>query len=261
MQTTETLTAEQKKKRRLARNRESARECRRRKKEYADSLSRQLAHLEAENLQMRLKLKIGVDSSSVHDSERDEITARLSTLLQDNNGNDAEMKKEIEELTEKYSDYGKSRRSSISFHLQQLRKCLIPTQTTRTLLWLITCAPMFHDSQGVEKPEYSGDSEICTLWRSLCDELRPSAAQKKKLVDFTLEHRSPFPSLQQTTEESNGLLDRLEELISDKHESLDSEMKKVRSILSPRQVFLRYICECFTSFCLLISDCKVHCLD
>ena len=237
MQSADILTAEQKKKRRLARNRESARECRRRKKEYADSLSRQLSHLEAENLQMRLKLKIGLDSSSVHDSERDEITARLNTLLKEN-GNDADMKKEIEELTEKYSDYGKSRRSSIAFHLQQLRKCLLPTQTTRTLLWLITCAPMFHDSLGVENAEYSGDSVISRLWRSLVQELNPTPIQKKKLVDFTLEHRSPFPALQQTTEESNAYLDRLDELISDKHESLDSEMKKIRTILSPRQVLL-----------------------
>lgn len=232
----ENLTAEQKKKRRLARNRESARECRRRKKEYADSLASELASLEAENLQLRLKLKIGVDSSTIKDEERDEILARIDLMLQEGT-TDGEVKKEIELLQERYSDYGRDRTGAITFHLSQLRKCLVPTQTTRTLIWLMTCAPTFHKSDGTEKPTfYSQESELARLWRDLLDELKPTLDQKKKLVDFTAESYSPYPDLQESTDESNNIIDRLEEIMTTKNTSLETEMSMIHGVLTPRQV-------------------------
>mmetsp|Transcript_24423 Transcript_24423/g.35890 ORF Transcript_24423/g.35890 Transcript_24423/m.35890 type:complete len:323 (-) Transcript_24423:118-1086(-) len=236
MRDSERLTAEQKRKRRLARNRESARECRKRKKEYNQSLFAQLAHLEAENLQLRLKLKIGVDSSTVQDADRDDITSRLNVLLQEG-GSEADIKKEIEELQEKYSDYGRDRRSSIDFHITQLRKCLLPTQTTRTLLWLMTCAPMFIDREGNEKTtQFNGDPEVYALWQDLMAVMEPSLEQKRKLVEYTADNNSPFPALQKATDDANNILDRLDELISNKNETLDSEMKKLHGILNARQI-------------------------
>lgn len=234
----ENLTAEQKKKRRLARNRESARECRRRKKEYADSLITELTALEAENLQLRLKLKIGIDSSTIKDDERDEIINRLDVLLSQGQGNqDHEIRKEIELLQEKYSDYGRDRTGAINFHLSQLRKCLVPTQTTRTLIWLMTCAPHFHHKDGTEKPEfYSTNSELAQLWRHLLEELQPTLEQKKKLVDYTADSNSPYPELQQSTDDSNSILDRLDEIMASKNTSLASEMDNIQGILTPRQI-------------------------
>jgi hypothetical protein len=235
-ESSENLTAEQKKKRRLARNRESARECRRRKKEYTDSLAAELTALEAENLQLRLKLKIGVDSSTIKDEERDEIIARLDVLLQEGNP-EGEIRKEIELLQEKYSDYGRDRTGAIAFHLSQLRKCLVPTQTTRTLIWLMTCAPHFHNSDGSENSAcYSEDSEIARLWRHLLEELQPSLDQKKKLVDFTADRNSPYPALQRSTDDSNSILDRLDEIMTTKNTSLASEMSNIHGILTPRQI-------------------------
>ena len=236
MSSAEDIEAEQKKKRRLARNRESARECRKRKKEYGEGLRAQLVHLEAENLQLRLKLKIGVDPSKKSGDNLTQITSRLNTMLQQNS-TDADIRKEIEELQEKYSDYGRDRKSSIDFHISQLRKCLLPTQTTRTLLWLMSCAPMFHDRSGAEKSSPAeGNPELRELWKDLLNELLPSAEQKKKLVDFSADENSPFPTLQKKTEYSNGLLDRLDELVSTKHDTLDTVMSKLHGVLNARQV-------------------------
>lgn len=235
MSNLEEFEAEQKKKRRLARNRESARECRKRKKEYGEALRGQLIHLEAENLQLRLKLKIGVDPSKQNDKAT-QITARLNMMLQQE-CSDADIKKEVEELQEKYSDYGRDRKSSITFHISQLRKCLLPTQTTRTLLWLMSCAPLFHDRNGVEKKSsVQENANLYSLWKDLLSELLPSPAQKKKLVDFSADENSPFPILQKKTEDSNGLLDRLEELVSTKHDTLDIVMNKLHGVLNARQV-------------------------
>jgi hypothetical protein len=234
-ETADALAEEEKKKRRLARNRESARECRRRKKEHADSLNSELTALEAENLQLRLKLKIGVDSSTIKDEERDEIIARLDVLLQEGN-TEGEIRKEIELLQEKYSDYGRDRTGAITFHLSQLRRCLVPTQTTRTLIWLMTCAPTFHNLDGTEKPTFYSESELPSLWRQLLEELQPSLEQKKKLVDFTADRNSPYPALQQSTDDSNSILDRLDEIMATKNSSLENEMSNIHGLLTPRQI-------------------------
>lgn len=237
MSNLEEFEAEQKKKRRLARNRESARECRKRKKEYGEALRAQLIHLEAENLQLRLKLKIGVDPSKQNGDKATQITSRLNMMLQQE-CSDADIKKEVEELQEKYSDYGRDRKSSISFHISQLRKCLLPTQTTRTLLWLMSCAPIFHDRDGAEKSGVLNTENLALsdLWKDLLSELLPSAEQKKKLVDFSADENSPFPILRKRTEDSNRLLDRLEELVSTKHDTLDIVMNKLHGMLNARQV-------------------------
>lgn len=101
MSNIEDFEAEQKKKRRLARNRESARECRKRKKEYGEGLRAQLIHLEAENLQLRLKLKIGVDPSKQNDDKASQITARLNMMVQQE-CSDADIKKEVQEVSSVY---------------------------------------------------------------------------------------------------------------------------------------------------------------
>lgn len=239
MSSMEEMEAEQKKKRRLERNRESARECRKRKKEYGEALRAQLIHLEAENLQLRLKLKIGVDPSKRDNDKAAQITARLNMMLQQE-CSDAEIKKEIEELQEKYADYGRDTKSSIAFHIAQLRKCLLPTQTTRTLLWLMTCAPIYHHADGSEKNESEvsepENSQLTKLWRDLLSALKPTEEQKKKLIDFTADENSPFPVLQKKTEDSNVLIDRLDELVSAKHDTLDTVMSKLNGVLNARQV-------------------------
>lgn len=42
--------------------------------------------------------------------------------------------------------------------------------------------------------------------------------------------------LQKKTEDSNGLLDRLDELVSTKHDTLDIVMNKLHGVLNARQV-------------------------
>ena len=76
------IDLEEKKKRRLEKNRESARESRRRKKEKKIYLRQQLAQLEADNLQLRLKLQIGQESSNIEEKSK-EITSRLDNLIRE----------------------------------------------------------------------------------------------------------------------------------------------------------------------------------
>ena len=53
---------DEKKLRRMEKNRESARSCRLRKKEHLEKLRAEMECLDKENVQLRLKLKIGQES-------------------------------------------------------------------------------------------------------------------------------------------------------------------------------------------------------
>lgn len=71
----------EKKLRRLEKNRESARECRRRKKEHVVELQKQVAHLEAENLKLKLQLKVGEESQAQERQEKGRITKKLDDMV------------------------------------------------------------------------------------------------------------------------------------------------------------------------------------
>ncbi len=71
----------EKKLRRLEKNRESARECRRRKKEHVVELQKQVALLEAENLKLKLQLKVGEESQAQERQEKGRITKKLDDMV------------------------------------------------------------------------------------------------------------------------------------------------------------------------------------
>jgi bZIP transcription factor len=126
----------EKKLRRLEKNRLSARECRRRKREATEHVQHQINALEAENLQLRLQLQIGQEAESCIASEQSKVTEDIHNLLK-SGASEADIYATLEEFKEKYADYGKSRRSSIEFHLRQIERLLMPTQTTTVVMHAI----------------------------------------------------------------------------------------------------------------------------
>jgi hypothetical protein len=223
----------EKKKRRLERNRASARQCRKRKKEKKLMLRQQLAHLEADNLQLRLKLQVGDETNN---DQSTFITSKLNEMLTEG-ATESDIQKTIQELQERFSDYGRDRRSAIDFHIAQLRRCLQPTQTTRAILWLMSLAPKYHDP-------ITGDvrcaptDELSSLWHSLLEEVRPDSEQKKIMMSYTIpksSHEDPFLAINNATDTCNKMLDRIVEIVCNKNDSLDQEMANIQHILSARQ--------------------------
>ena len=126
----------EKKLRRLEKNRLSARECRRRKREATEHIQHQINALEAENLQLRLQLQIGQEAESCIATEQSKVTEDIRDLLK-SGASEADVFATLEEFKEKYADYGKSRRSSIEFHIRQIERLLMPTQTTSVVMHAI----------------------------------------------------------------------------------------------------------------------------
>lgn len=225
----------EKKKRRLERNRASARQCRKRKKEKKLQLRQQLAHLEADNLQLRLKLQVGHETQN--DDQSNIITSKLNEMITEG-GSEVEIEKKIQELKERFSDYGRDRRSAIDFHISQLRRCLQPTQTTRAILFLMSLAAKFADlTLGRMKPDPG--NELMILWNDLLEFLKPDQAQRQVMIDFSTPTQSdedPLVEIQRNTDNCNRMLERIVEIICNKNNSLDIEMANIQSILSPRQI-------------------------
>lgn len=119
----------EKKIRRLEKNRLSARECRRKKKEAAQSLQAEINVLEADNLRLRLQLQIGEKAEESTWQDQAKLTEVLDNLLK-SGACDSQIYDSIEEFKEKYTDYGRDRRSAIEFHLRNIERLLLPTTTT-----------------------------------------------------------------------------------------------------------------------------------
>lgn len=119
----------EKKIRRLEKNRLSARNCRRKKKEYTQNLQHEINVLESENLKLRLQLQIGREAELSVLEEQARVTEELDALLK-SNASDSDVFESIEEFKERFADYGRDRRSAIEYHLRNVERLLMPTTTT-----------------------------------------------------------------------------------------------------------------------------------
>lgn len=230
----------EKKKRRLERNRASARECRKRKKEKKLQLRAQLAKLETDNLQLRLKLQVGKESLDNSEEKSSLITGKLNELIQQH-ASEAEIQATIQEIKEHFSDYGRDRRSAIDFHINQVRRCLEPTQTTKAILWIMSLAPRFRHF--LESPEQNNvppeSKELFDMWQNLLSEVHPDPVQQKLIISHTSPDENgvdPFELIDKVTQDCNIILDRIVEIIYNKINAFDSEMNSIESFLSPRQI-------------------------
>jgi len=159
------MSEHEKKMRRLERNRESARESRGRKKAKVLALHQQLAKLETDNLQLRLQLTTP-NPGQGEPSEQPEsavVSSQLEELV-NKGASEKEIQAAIKELKERYSDYGRDRSSAFSFHLSQLKRCLVPTQTTRIILFLMQCSIKYLTPEGeIKYPTPSKAGAVDTL--------------------------------------------------------------------------------------------------
>ena len=122
--------------RRLEKNRLSARECRRRKREQTEGIQREINVLEAENLRLRLQLQIGEEAEESSLEEQAKLTSEIDSLLK-SGASEAEVYQALESFKEKHADYGRDRRSAIEFHLRNIERLLKPTTTTNIVMQAI----------------------------------------------------------------------------------------------------------------------------
>ena len=291
----------EKKLRRLEKNRLSARECRRRKREATENMERQINLLEGENLRLRLQLQIGDEAQENHSKEQQKLTEGLDKLLK-SGASESEIYAKIEEVRlmemskwdiciehaltmslfvsfipkqykEKFADYGRDRRSAIEFHLRNVERLLMPTQTTNVVLATLQggSALAGTEGSGVEMPAAAeGSAPAVTASDNITKQAPEAAAALFDADPAATENQTVPPTppkdskalfrtlvnvLQVTPEQAVALKDSrfvaqemdeilqetlsvLEELrsrLTQCGEDLETEFNNVRAILTPSQ--------------------------
>jgi bZIP transcription factor len=246
-----------KKLRRLEKNRLSARECRRRKREAAEQLEKQIDQLENENLQLRLQLRTGTEGAIAVAAEQEKLTAVLQQLLASGAASETEIYNVVEQFKEKFADYGRDRRTAIEYHLQNIERLLLPTQTTSFVMTAIHQQLGTGGAAGASAPERahsstdsgaepvaaavplpadagSGTNTISKtkqLFQYLVQHLNVSPAQAALLKDSRLVAEEMDACLHSALSVCTQLRSRLCQTSDD----LDAEFHRVRSVLTPTQ--------------------------
>ena len=128
-----------KKQRRLAKNREIAKNCRKRKKEKKAAILEEVVlwcspdykiqRLQEENEQLRQRLE-DFSNESIENEHRNrvrcEFIKKMKILMESKD--EETITKEIEEYYSRWSEFGAERLSAAQIHLEQLKMLLLPTQ-------------------------------------------------------------------------------------------------------------------------------------
>eukprot|EP00566_Odontella_aurita_P014943 CAMPEP_0113554402 /NCGR_PEP_ID=MMETSP0015_2-20120614/16129_1 /TAXON_ID=2838 /ORGANISM="Odontella" /LENGTH=344 /DNA_ID=CAMNT_0000455539 /DNA_START=129 /DNA_END=1160 /DNA_ORIENTATION=- /assembly_acc=CAM_ASM_000160 len=265
----------EKKLRRLEKNRLSARECRRKKREAAQNLEREINVLEAENLRLRLQLQIGEEAEKSSCKEQEKITTGLDSLLK-SGASESEIYGQIEEFKEKFADYGRDRRTAIEFHLRNVARLLMPTTTTSVAMRALHGGPISSVSRTSipsaskcskaqssealatpatpKQPKASpvvispSNSAAAQSDSSLKSEQHPPLEPKalfQYLVNYLevtpeqasalKDSRSVAKELDSSLQQALAVHDELSKRLTQVGEDLEAEMNSVRAILTPTQ--------------------------
>lgn len=163
----------------------------------------------------------------------------------------------IEEYKEKFADYGRDRRSAIEFHLRNVERLLMPTQTTSVLMttlqmsnsqslseseaqqeWLEVCRSAATQAGSAAAPKSDGTStssappsDVKSLFSHLVKMLEVTPDQATALKDS----RFVAQEMDECLKKSLGVLKELRTRLTQCGEDLESEFNTIRTILTPTQ--------------------------
>ncbi len=160
--TNSTLSKDQaKRQRRLEKNREIARNCRKRKREKEKQLNEELTRLREWNKQLQLQLNQNKDGCSKEAARKKSMSNIEKLERKDCSEND--MKSALLQYKEMYSDFGRERSAAIAFHMSQLKSLLIPTTVSKMTMWSLQQEDEFYDEKKNQLLFGGGDMEHALL--------------------------------------------------------------------------------------------------
>ena len=214
-------------KKRLEKNRQSARLCRLRKKNQVNELQQRVVQLERENMDLRLKLEEQAKTRASEAEEKNTLTKQLVDLLE-TSGKDEELSKVMQTFADLYADYGRDRRVALKYHLGQVRRFMMPTQVTKMALWSLQQDDDFY----AYKVDENGRAE--TLWDIISRDMHVTEDQKQKLMEF----RPYFKELRDDMNHCASSIVQLEKALEVKNTKIEQAIHKLTTVVSPKQAAL-----------------------
>ncbi|KUF89620.1 hypothetical protein AM587_10003265 [Phytophthora nicotianae] len=224
----------EKKQLRRVKNLVSVREFRKRKMKQLEQNEARLRRLEAENMDLKMRLKIGKEAILSEQREKQQIKEQMREMLQ-RNANEQEIAQFLNMYKVTYSDYGPKRREKLHFHLSRIRELLLPTQVTKLSLYSVEQGVdmLRRDHVIKEDPMSAPESANATmsLWGILADELEVSDEQQRQI----LERRAAIKTVRDDLNHTLSIVKKLEEVTDEKNTALETQVAQLQQILTPSQ--------------------------
>lgn len=215
---------EERKKQRLQRNREIARKCREKKKEKQLELEAELQCLRQKNTELKGMLERNNVRENREDGQRQKL-AKLEELLSSNSPKTEEIQSIMKSYYESWSEFGEVRNQQIIWHLNQLKRVLLPAQLTKMTIWSLQQDDEFYDVT-LNNATHGG-----SIWDILVNTINLTKEQQTKIIGF----RNAVKQQRRNLAEALTTMDTIAKNVKDILESMTSQMVKIMEILSPIQ--------------------------
>ncbi|KAJ0401350.1 hypothetical protein ATCC90586_001767 [Pythium insidiosum] len=248
------LDTDEKRQRRLARNRESARQSRRRKKQYLELLEEKVSQL-TESIDATRATHLDRADEALN-AVRTEILATLSEDLKSST-TDAEVSEKIRRgvqlIQERYGPNSLERNAVKDYNFRQLDNLLLPPYC-RFLLWLSIQDDTFYDEANGINAKAGADSgekkktpsvvKKDTLWQTLIGDLALTYEQDEKLKSL---YKSGDSKSSKSERRRVALavtyLSKLKASLEKRAREVQTQTDMIHSILTPEQSlnYLRWV--------------------
>eukprot|EP00968_Pinguiococcus_pyrenoidosus_P017989 scaffold1833_cov255-Pinguiococcus_pyrenoidosus.AAC.7 len=249
----EELAQAERRQKRLARNRESARQSRRRKKQYLELLEEKVAQLTDEIDALRRMHIESADKalSDLHDNRVRQLAQAVSKTEKLNEEQLSALDRALREVQNKFSVSCDERLAVMRFQFEELHSLALPVYS-QLLTWILLQPDQFFRSRRTNSSERASANKIgermmasgittcgpdADLWPLLCHELSLTYEQEEKLRQF--QKRIVEDSALRKDRQNMGLvaetLKRLEEAVASTALSTSKAMADMYEILSPVQ--------------------------
>eukprot|EP00743_Colponemidia_sp_Colp-15_P006090 GILK01006548.1.p1 GENE.GILK01006548.1~~GILK01006548.1.p1 ORF type:complete len:368 (-),score=83.23 GILK01006548.1:247-1350(-) len=206
----------EKRAKRLARNRESAKQSRKRKKMYVELLEDKVKNLSTEIQNLK---KHQFTNEKLYESER-KFHGTLEDMLRNNTDEEA-VGQVINQIQDALGSNGAERHAAIQYYFEQLQSLLVPGYS-KFLMWSLNQDDKFFQS----------DSTQPDVWSKIAKAVGVSPEQQTSL----LEYRSIIKEEKQQLAVCLQYLQKLTQNIIDRSLKVDENIQAMRRLFRPSQI-------------------------
>lgn len=151
--------------------------------------------------------------------------SQLKSLMLEENPPEKEIKDIMKSYYENWSEFGAVRNQQIIWHLNQLKRVLLPAQLTKMTIWSLQQDDEFYDVT-LNNATHGG-----SIWDILVNTINLTKEQQTKIIGF----RNAVKQQRRNLAEALTTMDTIAKNVKDILESMTSQMVKIMEILSPIQ--------------------------
>ncbi|KAM7456744.1 hypothetical protein BLSTO_02501 [Blastocystis sp. subtype 1] len=214
--------ASMKRQKRLEKNREIAKNCRKRKKEKKEALEEEINHLREENNRMRIQLRDDTDDAS-RNEQRDNVLKQMRDEMERKNPEG--VTRAMKQYMDDWVSFGQKRLMMAEFHLDQLKTLILPSQVTKMCMWAMQQGDEFFDER-LNEIRYGGG-----IWNLLSSKMNLTPEQRKAI----LRSRTGTVQQQENVAEVLNIVDKIQKRMESSMSSMREQLKGIVNVLEPEQ--------------------------